>query len=114
MQMELGEVSHEKEVLESKKQTVHPHATSNINIPEEHISKMHSEKAVLLHNCLFTRMYVGRNGVLDEIGNGYSIGPGHGLIVSQIGNNIRVDEAADRVWYKKFNPWMPRHLKTSR
>ena len=30
-------------------------ATSNINIPEEHISKIHTENAVLLHNCLFLR-----------------------------------------------------------
>ena len=53
--MELGEVEHEKEVLESRKQTVHPHSTWNINIPEENISRMHTEKAVLLHNCLYIR-----------------------------------------------------------
>ena len=54
-QVELGEVDHEKEVLESRKQTVHPHSTWNIIIPEDHISKMHTEKAVLLHNCLYIR-----------------------------------------------------------
>ena len=54
-QMKLGEANHEKEVLESRKQTVHPHSTSNINIPEEHLSKIHTENAVLLHNCLFLR-----------------------------------------------------------
>ena len=54
-QVELGEVEHEKEMLESRKQTVHPHSTWNINIPEDHISKMHTEKAVLLHNCLYIR-----------------------------------------------------------
>ena len=53
--MKLGEASHEKEVLESRKQTVHPHSTWNINIPEENISRMHTEKAVLLHNCLYIR-----------------------------------------------------------
>ena len=53
--MKLGEANHEKEVLESRKQTVHPHSTSNINIPEEHLSKIHTENAVLLHNCLFLR-----------------------------------------------------------
>ena len=54
-QVKLGEANHEKEVLESRKQTVHPHSTSNINIPEEHLSKIHTENAVLLHNCLFLR-----------------------------------------------------------
>ena len=54
-QVELGEVEHEKEMLESRKQTVLPHSTWNINIPEDHISKMHTEKAVLLHNCLHIR-----------------------------------------------------------
>ena len=54
--MELGEVEHEKEVLESKKQTLHPHSTCNTNIPKEHISRMHSENAVLLHNCLYLRL----------------------------------------------------------
>ena len=54
--MKLGEANHEKEVLESRKQTVHPHSTSNINIPEEHLSKIHTENAVLLHNCLFLRL----------------------------------------------------------
>ena len=54
-QVEPGEVEHEKEMLESRKQTVHPHSTWNINIPEDHISKMHTEKAVLLHSCLYIR-----------------------------------------------------------
>ena len=53
--MELGEVEHEKEVLESKKQTLHPHSTCNTKIPKEHISRMHSENAVLLHNCLYLK-----------------------------------------------------------
>ena len=55
IQVEVGEVEHEKEVLESRKQTLHPHSTWDINIPEDHISKMHTEKAVLLHNCLYLR-----------------------------------------------------------
>ena len=54
-QVDVGEVDHEKFVLESKKETVHPHATCNISIPEEHISKSHTENAVLLHNSLFLR-----------------------------------------------------------
>ena len=103
-------MEHEKEVLESKKQTLHPHSTCNITIPKEHISRMHSENAVLLHNCLylrltfqnptdivkkynlivFPRLYIGRYGVREEIGDGYNVGPGHGLIVSKIGDTIRV------------------------
>ena len=31
------------------------------------------------------------NGVREEIGDGYSVGPGHGLIVSKIGENFRVN-----------------------
>ena len=106
--MELGEVDHEKEVLESRKQTVHPHSTWNINIPEDHISKMHTEKAVLLHNCLYIRsiaqnsecsvikepfylrLFILKNGVIVEIGKGYNVGPGHGLIVYEIGGEPRV------------------------
>ena len=53
--MKVGKAIHEKEVLENRNQTVHPHSTSNINIPEEHLSKIHTENAVLLHNCLFLR-----------------------------------------------------------
>ena len=64
-QVELGEVEHEKEMLESRKQTVHPHSTSNINIPEEHLSKIHTENAVLLHNCLFLRS--NKTSIQDRI-----------------------------------------------
>ena len=31
------------------------------------------------------------NGVREEIGDGYSVGPGHGLIVAKIGENFRVN-----------------------
>ena len=31
------------------------------------------------------------NGVRQEIGDGYSVGPGHGLIVSKVGENFRVN-----------------------
>ena len=51
-QVELGEVEHEKEVLDTRKQTVHPHSTSNIIIPKDHISKLHPENAALLHNSI--------------------------------------------------------------
>ena len=37
------------------------------------------------------RLYFDDDGALEEIGNGFNVGPGHGLIVSQIGNNIRVN-----------------------
>ena len=37
------------------------------------------------------RLYFEIDGALEEIGNGFNVGPGHGLIVSQIGNNIRVN-----------------------
>ena len=36
------------------------------------------------------RIYIEKDGVRVEIGDGYSVGPGHGLIVSKIGDNIRV------------------------
>jgi len=52
LKMKLGEVEHGTEILETKKQTVHPHSISNINIPDKHISKIHSENAALVHNCL--------------------------------------------------------------
>ena len=35
-------------------------------------------------------MYIG-DKVREEIGDGYSVGPGHGLIVSKVGDNIRVN-----------------------
>ena len=50
--MKLGEVENGTEILETKKQTVHPHSISNINIPDKHISMIHSENAALVHNCL--------------------------------------------------------------
>ena len=56
----MGKVDHEKEVLETKKQTLFPHAVSNINLPDKHMSKIHTEKAALLHNCLFTRYSLNR------------------------------------------------------
>ena len=56
IQVELGEVDHEKELLDSRKETVHPHSICNIELPKEHISKVHTENAVLLHNCLFSRL----------------------------------------------------------
>ena len=51
-QMKLGEVSYVKDMLEIMTHSVHPHSQSNINIPGENISKIHTEKAALLHNCL--------------------------------------------------------------
>ena len=50
--MKLGEVENGTEILETKKQTVHPHSISNINIPDKNISMIHSENAALVHNCL--------------------------------------------------------------
>jgi len=59
-------------------------------------------------------LFIEVDGELKQISAaGYNVGPGHGIIVSKINDNIRVDEAADRVWYKKFNPWLPRGKKTS-
>ena len=43
------------------------------------------------------RLYFDDDGALEEIGNGFNVGPGHGLIVSQIGNNIRV-----KIWSQIF------------
>ena len=40
---------------------------------------------------IYFRIYVVINGVREEIGDGYSVGPGHGLIVSKIGENFRVN-----------------------
>ena len=85
-----------------------------------------------------SRLFIEVDGELKQISAaGYNVGPGHGIIVSKINDNIRVyflkkkhsigqdlvykylcfisqvDEAADRVWYKKFNPWLPRGKKTS-
>ena len=37
------------------------------------------------------RLYIQMNGVYEEIGNGYNVGPGHGLIVSKVGDDIRVN-----------------------
>ena len=43
------------------------------------------------HSYAFTnRIYIEKDGIRVEIGDGYSVGPGHGLIVSKIGDNIRV------------------------
>ena len=43
-----------------------------------------------MYHILFARIYIEKDGVRVEIGGGYSVGPGHGLIVSKIGDNIRV------------------------
>ena len=43
-----------------------------------------------MYHILFERIYIEKDGVRVEIGDGYSVGPGHGLIVSKIGDNIRV------------------------
>ena len=43
-----------------------------------------------MYHILFARIYIEKDGVRVEIGDGYSVGPGHGLIVSKIGDNIRV------------------------
>ena len=42
-------------------------------------------------NDMYSRIYVVINGVREEIGDGYSVGPGHGLIVSKVGENFRVN-----------------------
>jgi len=105
--IEAKSVSLEKEVLETKKSTVHPHSSWNIPLPDSNFSILHQQKAVLLHNSLFTRVYIEtKAGDKDEIGNGYSVGPGHGIIVSEVGGRHRVDEAASRRWYRTFNPWL--------
>ena len=44
-----------------------------------------------MYHILFARIYIEKDGVRVEIGDGYSVGPGHGLIVSKIGDNIRVN-----------------------
>ena len=124
--MELGEVDHELTVLETKKETVFPHVICIIEIPKEHISKVHTENAVLLHNCLFlrsiilerlfglksfpyaeclcSRLYIEKDGVRIEIGDGYSVGPGHGLIVSKVRDNIRVNPIFD-ILLKLIKPY---------
>ena len=48
-------------------------------------------RPIFVYVVFFTkRIYIEKDGVRVEIGDGYSVGPGHGLIVSEIGDNIRV------------------------
>ena len=53
---------------------------------------------LLIFEC-FIRLFFVKHGVRVEIGDGYSVGPGHGLIISKIGDNIRVKFSLISEWY---------------
>ena len=126
----MGEVGLEKDELESRKQTVHPHSSWGIKIPGSTLIK---NKAARLHNSIFVkwvptqqhcRLYVdvdGKEG-REEIGDGYNVGPGrfryfhyyfycswpgHGMIVWEGADGVRVDQAAGRRFLRAHDPWKP-------
>jgi len=52
---------------------------------------------------------------LAEIGSGYIVGPGRGIIVNCWGNGQEVVEQAKSLkWWRKYDPWVPNRSDDSR
>jgi len=109
----MGEVGLEKETLESRKQTVHRHSSWSLKLPSEGLSFFRKEKAGMMHNAVFIRLYLDRGNGPEEIGDGYNLGPGHGMIVCEGIGEIRVEEARGRTWYGSYDPWRPKDKSSS-
>jgi len=81
--MKIGEVNYVKEFTPMTKHSVCAHQRGKIPIPDENISKFHTEKAARINNSLTLRLYTGKDADRKEIEDGFSVGPGQGLIVSK-------------------------------
>merc|ERR1712226_611267 len=109
----VGEAGHERLVMKASGHWVYRHTSSEIALPSSSVPWWHGEKAGLLHNSLFIRpFYIDASGAEVAIGKGCRVGPGHGLIVSKLKvedkTTFKVEEAAKRKFWKKFDPWMTR------
>jgi len=93
---------------DSKKQSVTPHSVWNTPVPMSTLKPWTKGKTANVENSLSIKVFTTdtESGVDVEIGQGYIVGPGHGLIITQINGNYRVEQARGRSWRRKFNPWV--------
>jgi len=104
---EYGHGSTEYENCKSRvqSQTVTPHAILNMPVPLDRMSK--KGKSINVTNSLQIRIFKKDSaGASTEIGDGYIVGPGHGVIVTQTKGVCRVEQANGRSWRRRYNPWV--------
>jgi len=72
--------------------------------------------ASLLVGSIYLKMYT-EDKVTDkkeEIGKGWSVGPGQGLILTEFKEKIMVEPAKGRSFWRKFKAWEPKFNKGTR
>jgi len=104
--MKVGEVSHVRGFTPSLKTSVCAHQHGKIPIPGENISKVHTEKAARCNNSISLRLYTGKDADRKEIEDGFTVGPGQGLIVSRNAGGVLNVGPAQRSWHNSSDTWI--------
>eukprot|EP00092_Neocalanus_flemingeri_P031333 GFUD01034029.1.p1 GENE.GFUD01034029.1~~GFUD01034029.1.p1 ORF type:complete len:205 (+),score=42.79 GFUD01034029.1:333-947(+) len=98
---------------EAEEMSVARHSLHDVPIPSDSLPIWKKGKAARVENSvklrIFTEIEGGDREKFPEVGAGYLLGPGHGLVVSsdEIGR-CEVEQTRDRTFFKKFNPWLSR------
>eukprot|EP00090_Calanus_glacialis_P047296 TRINITY_DN9741_c0_g2_i1.p1 TRINITY_DN9741_c0_g2~~TRINITY_DN9741_c0_g2_i1.p1 ORF type:complete len:207 (-),score=38.01 TRINITY_DN9741_c0_g2_i1:35-592(-) len=93
---------------ERQSQSVYPHSLWEAPAAMSSLGK--KGKSANVSNSIQVRVFteVTREGSSEkvELGEGYLVGPGHGIIVSKIKGQYKVEQALSRSWRRRYNPWL--------
>jgi len=106
-----GECEMDKFEISTTKHTVQSHKVTQIEVPAALESG--EKKASLLHGSIYMKLYTEdkETGKEEEIGKGWAIGVGQGLILTEFKEKMMVDAAKGRSFWGKFKPWQPKYNK---
>eukprot|EP00092_Neocalanus_flemingeri_P012042 GFUD01012981.1.p1 GENE.GFUD01012981.1~~GFUD01012981.1.p1 ORF type:complete len:202 (+),score=22.76 GFUD01012981.1:122-727(+) len=92
---------------EKKPTVVAPHSIHYVDAPLASLSRRKKGKAAMVENTLNIHIFQEMGAGKDvEVGLGYDIGPGHGIIVSDATGQCEVYQMQGRHWCKKTDPWL--------
>jgi len=93
--------------------TVAAHEVSPLPLPAE---KTKLGKVSLMTNSIEILISTTNEetGEEEEVGKGYSVAPGQGIILFEHNGKIKVEAARGRRFWRKFQPWVSKYSKQSR
>eukprot|EP00090_Calanus_glacialis_P009538 TRINITY_DN17921_c0_g1_i1.p1 TRINITY_DN17921_c0_g1~~TRINITY_DN17921_c0_g1_i1.p1 ORF type:complete len:206 (-),score=47.08 TRINITY_DN17921_c0_g1_i1:35-652(-) len=95
--------------LPERQNSIAPHGLWSINIPRESLRPWRKGNAAMVDNTITMHIYYteekGINGKY-EIGKGFILGPGHGVIVSLVREKYQVEQVKGRSWFRRYDCWI--------
>merc|ERR1711892_551429 len=108
-QVGVGSVPLESCVIPEQRQTVSPHGLWSLPIPRDSLVPWKRGKSAMVENSIQLRLFHTEDGGRSrksEIGGGFVIGPGHGLVVSLVNGKHQVEQVRGRSWHRRFDAWI--------